>query len=130
MDMIFKIIAIGLITCVAILIVKPIKNDFAVLLSVVGGIIIILFIINYVADIFASLQNIVNQTGINNSLFVLILKIVGIGYLAEFTAGICQDSGVGGLGDKVMLGAKVVILAMSLPIINNILQIIVGLLPS
>jgi len=130
MSMIFKIIAVGLITCIAILIVKPIRNDFAMLLGVVGGIIIILFIINYVAGIFTTLRMIVSETGLNSSLFTLILKIVGVGYLAEFTAGVCSDCGVGGLGDKVLLGAKIVILAMALPIVNNILDIVIGLLPS
>ena len=130
MDMIFKLIAVGLICCVSILIVRPIRNDFAVLLAVVGGIIMILFIMNYVSAIFSTLQNLVNETGINSSLFKTILKIVGIGYLAEFTAGICADSGVGGLGDKVLLGAKIIILTMALPIVNNILETIVGILPS
>ena len=130
MEMIYKIIAVGLITCIATLVIKPIRNDFAVLLSVVGGIIIVLFIIKYVSVIFSSLKIMVDQTGLNSSLFSLILKIVGIGYLAEFTSGICSDAGVGGLGDKVLLGAKIVILTMALPILQNILQIIVGILPS
>ena len=128
--MIYKIIAVGLITCIATLVVKPIRNDFAVLLSVVGGIIIILFIIKYVSGIFETLKLLVNQTGVNNSLFSLVLKIVGVGYLAEFTAGICGDAGVGGLGDKVLFGAKIVILAMALPILTNMLQIIIGILPT
>lgn len=130
MEMIYKIIAVGLITCVAVLIVKPIRNDFAVLLSVVGGIIIILFIVKYITGIFESLNLIVNQTGLNSSLFSLVLKIVGVGYLAEFTSNICCDAGIGGLGDKVLLGAKIVILTMALPILSNILQIIIGILPS
>lgn len=130
MEMIFKIIAVGLITCLAVIIVKPIKSDFAVILTIVGGIIILLFIIQYVGTIFSGLKSIVTQTGINSSLFSLILKIIAIGYLAEFTAGICNDCGTGGLGDKVLLGAKIVILTMALPIVNNILQIVIGLLPS
>jgi stage III sporulation protein AD len=130
MEIIYKIIAIGLITCISVLIVKPVRNDFSVLLTVVGGIIIILFIIEYVSQIFTGLQQIVGQTGVNGSLFKLILKIVGIGYLAEFTSSICSDAGVGGLGDKVLFGAKIVILAMALPIVTNILEIVVGLLPT
>lgn len=130
MSLIFKIIAIGLITSVSVLIIKPIRNDFAVLLSVVGGIIVILFIIKYVSDIFSTLQMIVNETGVNSSLFTLILKIVGVGYLVEFTASMCSDVGVGGLGDKVLLGGKIVILSMALPIVNNILNIVMGLLPT
>jgi len=130
MSLIFKIIAIGLITAISVLIIKPIRNDFAILLSVVGGIIILLFIIKYVSDIFSTLQMIVGETGVNSSLFTIILKIVGVGYLTEFTASLCSDCGIGGLGDKVLLGGKIVVLTMALPIINNILSMIIGLLPS
>lgn len=130
MDMIFKLIAVGLITCLSILIVRPIRNDFAVLISVVGGIIILLFVFNYVSGIFLSLQNLVTKTGVNSSLFSIILKIVGVGYLAEFTASLCADSGVFGIGDKVLFGAKIVILVMAMPIVNNILQTILGILPT
>jgi len=130
MEMIFKIIAVGLIATIAIMIVKPIKSDFALLIGVVSGIIIILFVINYVSGIFLTLKMIVSETGVNSSLFSLILKIVGVGYLAEFTAGICSDAGVAGLGDKVLLGAKIVILTMALPILNNIFDIVLELLPS
>ena len=130
MSLIFKIIAIGLITAISVLVIKPIRNDFAVLLSVVGGIIILLFIVKYVSNIFFTLQTIVNETGVNSSLFSVILKIVGVGYLTEFTASLCGDCGIGGLGDKVLLGGKIVILTMALPIVNNILNIIIGLIPT
>ena len=40
MEAIFKIIAIGLITCFAVLIIKPVKADFALLVAVVGGVMI------------------------------------------------------------------------------------------
>lgn len=38
MDVIFKIIAIGLITCLATIIVRPIRSDFAIIITIVGGI--------------------------------------------------------------------------------------------
>ncbi len=130
MDIIFKIVAIGLITCVATLIIKPIRTDFAILISIVGGLIILFMIINYLTGIFDTLQNIIGITNLNSSLYTLLLKIVGIGYLIEFTAGICNDTGNGSLGDKILLGGKIIIMVMALPIITSILEIIMELLPS
>lgn len=130
MDIIFKIVAIGLITCVATLIIKPIRTDFAILISIVGGLIILFMIINYLTGIFDTLQNIIGITNLNSSLYTLLLKIVGIGYLIEFTAGICNDTGNVSLGDKILLGGKIIIMVMALPIITSILEIIMELLPS
>ena len=129
MEIIFKIIAIGLITCVTTLIIRPIRTDFAILAAVVGGLIIVFMLINYLTQVFDAFKNIINFTGLNSSLYSLLLKIVGIGYLIEFTASICSDTGNGSLGDKILLGGKIVILVMALPIVLNILNIIMEILP-
>ena len=129
MDIIFKIIAIGLITCVATLIVRPVRADFAIIISIVGGLIIIFLIINYLTGIFDIINQILGISGINSGLYTILLKIIGIGYLIEFTASICADTGNSSLGDKVLLGGKIIIMVMALPIITTILDIIMELLP-
>ena len=130
MDIIFKIIAIGLITCIATIIIKPIRSDFSIIIAIVGGLIIIFMIVNYLTDIFNSFKSIINLTGLNSDLYKILLKIIGIGYLIEFTVGICSDTGNSSLGDKVLLGGKIIIMVMALPIITTILQIIMELLPT
>lgn len=129
MDIILKIIAVGLITCVATLIVRPIRSDFSIIIAIVGGLIILFMIVNYLSTVFDSLKNIINFTGLNSSLYTLLLKIIGVGYLVEFTASICSDTGNSSLGDKVLLGGKIIIMVMAMPIIMSILEIIMELLP-
>lgn len=129
MDIIFKIIAIGLITCLATIVIKPIRSDFSVIIAIVGGLIILFIVIDYLSSVFETFRNIIGITGLNSNLYTLLLKIIGVGYLIEFTAGICADTGNSSLGDKVLLGGKIIILVMALPIITNILQIIMELLP-
>lgn len=130
MDLIYKIVAIGIITSIATLIIKPIRNDFALMIALTGGIIILLMLLNYLTSVFDAFKLIINSTGISSSLYTIVLKIVGIGYLIEFSAGICNDSGNSSLADKILLGGKIVIMVMALPIITNILQIISELLPA
>lgn len=130
MDLILKIVGIGLITCVATIIVKPIRSDFSIFIGLAGGLIIIFMIINYLTGIFFTIKGIVNVTGVNSSLYSLLIKIIAIGYLIEFTAGLCSETGNSALGDKVLLGGKIVVLVMSLPIITNILEIIMEILPT
>lgn len=129
MDTLYKILGIAIITCVACLIVKPVRSDFAVLISVVGGIIIVFFLLSYLSNIFDVFKSIFNFSGLNSSLYGVIFKIIGIGYLTEFTASICSDTGNQSLGDKVLLGGKIIILVMALPIITSILDIVMELLP-
>ncbi len=130
MDIIFKIIGVGLITCIASLIIKPVRSDFAVLISMVGGVIILVMILSSLSTAIQLISSIANQTGIDSNLLSLVFKIIGVGYLTEFTASLCADTGSSGLGDKVLLGGKVVILVMALPIITSILTIVMELLPT
>lgn len=129
MEVIFKIVAVGLITCLATMIIKPVKSDFAILIAIAGGIIIIFLVVNYLTGIFETFKMIINTTGLDGSLYKLLLKIIGVAYLLEFTSSICSDTGNGSLGDKIMLGGKIVLMVMALPIVVSILQIVTGLLP-
>lgn len=129
MEIIIKIVAIGLITCIATMIIKPIRSDFSVLIAILGGVIILFMVINYLTGIFAVLTDLVSITGLNNNLYSLLLKIVGIGYLVEFASGICSDTGNNSLGDKILFGGKIIIMAMAFPIVLNILEIIMEILP-
>ena len=129
MDNLFKILSIALITCITCLIVKPIRPDFAILVSIVGGIIVLFYVITSFSTIFDVFNNIFKISGVKTSLYSVILKIIGIGYLTEFTASICNDTGNSSLGDKVLLGGKIIILVMALPVVSSILNIVMELLP-
>lgn len=125
---IFKIIVLGILICVVIIIVKQIKPEFAVLVLIAGSIIMLCYLFNYFTNILGVFDKIISKTGINAELFSIILKIVGIGYLIEFAANICADSGNPAIADKIVLGGKLIILTVSMPIITNLLDIIVELL--
>ena len=130
MELIFKIMGIGLITCIAALIVKPVRSDFAMIISMVGGIVILIMVLSSISGVLTLVGSLANKTGLNGNLIAVVFKIIGVGYLTEFTASLCADTGNGGLGDKILLGGKIIILVMSLPIVTSILNIVMELLPT
>ena len=125
----FKILGIGLITLVCYLIVKPLKPEVAIFVSLAGGIIILVLCFGGINDIILTITNFANKTGINGSLITLLLKLLGIGYLTEFACNICTEAGNVSLADKISLAGKICILLMGLPIISNLLNLIIGILP-
>ena len=108
---------------------RSVRSDFSIIIGIAGGLIIIAMIINYFTGIISTLKDIIGITGLNSSIYTILLKIIAIGYLIDFSAGICSETGNSWLGDKIILGGKVVIMVMALPIITNILNIIMELLP-
>ncbi len=128
MEILVKIIGIAIITTVAVLIIKQLKPELAVVVGLAGSIIIVIIIVNMLGSVFNIFDGIVERTGVDKELFVVVLKIIGVGYLTEFSANLCLDAGVNSMADKIMLAGKVVIMLMALPIINNLLEIVYGLM--
>jgi stage III sporulation protein AD len=126
---VLQIVGIGFVTCIAALLLKQIKPELAVLVAMCGGILLLLMTVNYLTEVVGVFNIIVQKTGLSSGIFSIIIKMIGLGYLIEFTANLCQDAGMGGLGDKVLLAGKLMIFTMSLPVIYNIIEIVVELLP-
>jgi stage III sporulation protein AD len=78
--------------------------------------------------VLVSISALVSRTGIRSDIFAALLKIIGIGYLTEFAAGICSDAGNNSMAEKVLLAGKVIILALALPIVGNLIEIVSGLM--
>lgn len=125
---IFQLVGIALITAVAALILKETKPELAFAVTIAGGIILLLFVFEIFRDSLSVFGHIAEITGIDNTLVKIILKMVGIGYLVEFSAGILNDFGQNSLADKLTFCGKVVILVLAVPIIERVLALIVSLL--
>ena len=123
--LVLKIIAIALIVAAISLILKQYKPEMAMLVSLAGGAVVLFLLIGQFTTIFKWVDEIASKTGTNTKLLSPILKIIGIGYLAEFAASVCEDSGNKTMANKVVLGAKIVILILSLPVLSMIDETIV-----
>ncbi len=123
---IMKIVGVAFITAIASILIKSTKPELAFAVTVTGIIVIFLFLINSLQGTVAVLNAIALNTGVENGLLKLLLKIIGIGYITEFGAGILNDFGSNSIADKVILGGKIAIVLLSLPIMENLLQLIKG----
>jgi len=125
---ILKLVSLGILISTIIVIIKQIKPELAISVSVVGSIIMLLFILNSFSNIFNIFNQIIEKTGVNAELFSILLKIIGVGYLVEFSADICSDSGNLSIANHIILGGKILIFILSIPVIKNLLEIIIGLI--
>lgn len=129
MEEIFKIIGISLVTTISVLIVKPSKPDIAMVLGVAGSIIVFFYIVDLLEQIFGLFEYIMQTTKLDSEIFILLIKIVGVGYITEFSSHICADSGSSALASKILLAGKLVIFVMAIPIITSLIELIVSIMP-
>lgn len=125
---IFKIVGLALITTISVIIVKQIKPEIAIFVGLAGSIIVFLYIINLLEQVFDLFNYILDATNINGEMFAILLKIVGVGYITEISANICADSGNNAIASKVQLAGKLVIFVLAIPIITSLVQMVTELL--
>lgn len=126
---IVKIIGIGLISLIVIIIIKQYRPEFAIYISIVAGILIIMLCIDKLSGIINLLTTLSNKTGINSEYLGILLKITGIAILTEFAVSVCNDAGESAIATKIDLGGKIIIISISIPIIVALLELIIKILP-
>ena len=123
-----KVLILGIILSVITVLLKQIKPEYSLICIIVGSIILIAYILSGITTIFDYFSKIVDKTGIDEALFSTLLKIIGVGYLIEFSAGVCVDSGNGSIADKIILAGKILIFTLSMPIITNLFNLVLDLI--
>ena len=128
--MIIKIIGIGLVALIIIILLKQYKPEFAIYISLLAGVLILLLVMDQLTQVILLLQSLASKASINSTFLAILLKITGIAFLAEFAVSVCKDAGEGAIASKIEIGSKIIIIAMSIPIISSLLEIILKILPT
>ena len=129
MEELIKIIGIGLIALVIVIILKQYKPEYTIYVSIIAGILILFLAMEKLSGIINLLQSISDKTYINKQFLGILLKITGIAIITEFAVSICTDAGEKAIASKIEIGSKVIIIAMSIPIILSLLELIIEILP-
>ena len=125
---VLKLVGIGVIISVLALVVKQVKPELSITIVIAGSVILFVYVLKYFTKVFSVFENIVQKTGIDVELFSILLKIIGVGYIVEFGASICVDSGNDSIADKLILGGKVLIFTLAVPIILSLFNLVVELI--
>lgn len=129
MDEIIKIVGIGLVGLVVVIILKQYRPEYTIYISIIAGILILFLVIDKLSGIINLLKSISDKTYINKQFLGILLKITGIAIVTEFAVSICTDAGEKAIASKIEIGSKVIIIAMSIPIISSLLELIIEILP-
>jgi len=121
---ILKISLLAIAIVFAIVFTKQIKPEFSVLISVAGSVVMLAYVLGFFTDVVVFYNQIISKAGIDQELFTILLKAIGVGYLVEFASGICRDSGNNSIADKVVFAGKISILILAIPIIKTLFNVV------
>lgn len=121
---IFKIVGIGLSAAILAVFIKNWRSEIAIQISLVAAAIIFFMAVPYLKTIFEMFRDISNRIGLDVKYINLVLKVIGIAYVAQFGAELCRDSGESALASKIEFGGKIIIITLSMPVLYSFLDII------
>ena len=87
-----------------------------------------IYVVSNIDGIFNVLDKLSAISKTESKYLTLILKVSGIVYLVEFGKNLCIDAKESAIGTKLEMAGKVMIVTLTLPILSQILEQIVGLL--
>ena len=125
---ILVICALSVAVCVIITLLKELKPEFCVLISLAFGAIVLTALAGPIKKVVELLYSVTEATGISRDTLQPMIKIAGISLIAEFTSSICADAGHSAIAGRVEITAKITILALSAPIILDILNKLTSIL--
>lgn len=128
MTVLWPVLGIAAVTMVSVIFIKQYRPEIALLLSVSGGILILLFCIGDIADIFAKLNEILDEFSVDSTIFDIIIKSLGVCLVTDFAGNTCRDFGHLSLASGVEFAGKIVVLVLSLPMICEIVTVAVELI--
>ena len=100
------------------------RPEYAMLVSLACGVLVLLLLMGQVSDITAALRELTGILGQDQDLISIVLKCLGICILAELGSQCCRDAGETALATKVELSAKVMLVLVSMPLLQELLKMV------
>lgn len=120
----FQIAVIGVAAALLALQVRQTKPEYAVYIGLAAGLLILWYTTEQVAEVIELIELLEKYVHIDSVYWSILLKITGITYLSEFAGNICRDAGYQTLAGQIELFAKILIMALGIPVVLAMLETI------
>ena len=101
---------------------KGLKGEYGVYLVAAVGLVIFFYGVTKLKTVIETIRQVQSYIRLNRMYLEVLLKMIGITYIAEFSSGICKDAGYGSLGSQIEIFGKLSVLAVSMPILLALLD--------
>lgn len=121
---------IGLSICGLLLtiLLRDYNKTISVVVMLATAAVIFFLIADGVSEVFGFISKISNGADSAAEYIKLMMKVLGITLIAQFTSDICRDAGENTLASQTETAAKIIVILMVLPLFETVLNIITGLL--
>ena len=119
-----RIAMIGIAGVFTALLVSKIHPEYSYMITLATGLIILFFSVGKLSYLIDAIQMMQQYVPIETTYMNILLKIIGITYVGQFSAGICKDAGYSAAANQVEIFGRLTVLAISMPLVNALLETI------
>lgn len=124
MDIYLKAVCGVLVCTVICLVLAKQGKDFSVLLILCVCCLVVGAAVSYLKPVVELMDRLAELGKVNSQMMDILLKAVGIAMLSEITGLVCKDAGTGSMGKALHILATAVILWLSIPLLNELIDLV------
>lgn len=121
---IIRISLLGICGVVLGFFLKGTRPEYTAFITMGIGILILGLAVEKLEYLFQTIERIQESVPINQEYFFTLIKMVGITYVGQFSAGICRDAGHQATAVQIELFCKLSVMVLSVPILLALLETI------
>ena len=122
-----QLAALGVGAATILIVLRQARPEIATVFSLAAGAVILLALSDRLGESIRVIREVAAQAEAGEGTETL-LRVTGIGALCTLGGQLCRDAGEKGMGEKVELGGKIMMLSMALPMAASLLQAVCALL--
>lgn len=123
-----EIAALGIAAAILAVQFRRDKPEYGLYLTLAATLMIFSYALAKLSGVLDGIRQMERYFDLNPEYLKIMMKILGITYLAEFSSDICKDAGQNTIGEQIQIFARLCILSLSMPIVLGLLETIRTLL--
>ncbi len=124
MERFYGAMALILLTTVLVLVIRKQNGELAMLLGLCGCCVVFGVAVGFLSPIVSFLRRLQQLTMLDNDMLQLLLKVTAVAFTSEIAGTVCADAGNAALAKSLQMLATLVILYLSLPMLQALLDLV------
>ena len=121
---IIKIAVLGIVGALLGIVLKSQKKEYELFAMLGVSLCIFYFIMSKLRLVISFIDSMQEYVNLDTSYIAILIKMIGITYVSEFSANLCKDAGYQAVAGQIEMFGKLSILAISMPVVLVLLETI------
>ena len=125
---VMNLIAVSFAAVIVVLIaikIKDMDSGYGVILSMAGCVMVMYFVVSRFRQITDYIDRITAYISVNITYIDVILKMIGLAYVCQFSSDLCRDAGYNAIASQVEMAGKISLILLSMPVLMSMIDLVV-----